>query len=551
MVLLSLAIGAMPAGTRAQPQMGPRLFDSDRLDVRPPTIGPTRAAPVPAAPGAADAAPDAPIGPFTRAEITGTTVLDAPTLQRVIAPYLNRVLTREETRTLSREVGALIQARGLAIFGVVIPPQTENDGVLRLRAVEGLVAEIVIQGDTEGADLHLIRSYAERLAAERPLSTATLERYVLLMNDIPGRRVTPALEPLDGRPGQMRLRLTVARINVRIGFGLDNVGAFDFGRLQGFTSLGLDSLLQEGDSTRIGIGWPFDFRRFIYLVGSHRLPIGTNGAALSLSASYLQSYASTRSASSGDAATASLQFTYPIIRTALQNLTFSAGLDVLDTSQLVIGLTAADEATRVGRLGLTYTLTDGTTRAFVAGAVLSQGFDVAGARQGLPMFYGSPDFTKGSFNLGYNHALFGGLMVLRLRGLAQAAFDRLPSSELFIYGGTQIGHAFVPGVLNGDYGFAGVLTLAVPFRFVPEGGRLNTILRQSEAFAYVDGARVFSFSPAPMPGWNRAASAGFGVNMRLATDVYLQLEAARGIVAPLGPDTDDGWRFLFTLRRQI
>ncbi|MBR0654060.1 ShlB/FhaC/HecB family hemolysin secretion/activation protein [Plastoroseomonas arctica] len=542
--LIAAAILLAAAPVRAQ--LGPRVFDTNRLDTRAPRLG-ERAPATPIAP--AVVAEDREAGPFTRVEISGGGSLDALRVQGVVRPYLGRRLGREELQRLATEVGGQYEEGGLAIFALLVPRQGD-DGVLRLQAVEGTVGDIVIQGDTEGADLSLIQAYAQRMAAERPLRRVTLERYLLLMNDIPGRRVIGRLDPMGGAAGAARLVLTVERINIVYGFGIDNLGNRSLGNVQGFVSLGLNALFGEGDSTRIGYGFPTDFRRFTFFTASHRAPIGTDGASVTVSANHLQTHETRRSSLEGEALTASVLFSYPVIRTADENLTVSAGLDVLETDQLLTGLIAAKEATRVLRAGATYSLSDGATRAGAVSLVVSQGLDIAGARQRLEFFYGDPSFTKATAVFAFNQALFDGTLVLRVRAAGQLTGERLPSSELFTVGGVQFGRAFSAGSIAGDTGYAGSLALALPLSFLPEAGSVVEVLRRSEIYGFVDYGRTLAHRPVPAPRGDRAASAGFGTNITVARNLFLTLEAARAIVEPRTVP-GEGWRFVVAFRREI
>ncbi|MES2711913.1 MAG: ShlB/FhaC/HecB family hemolysin secretion/activation protein [Pseudomonadota bacterium] len=543
---LILAGFALTGIAPANAQLGPRVFDTNRLDTRVPRLGEATTA-TPAVPTATAA--DAEAGPFTRVEISGGGSLDATRAQAALRPYLGRRLNRAELQRLATEVGAQYEERGLAIFAVLVPRQGD-DGVLRLQAVEGTVTDIVIQGDTEGADISLIQAYAQRIASERPLRRVTLERYLLLMNDIPGRRVAGRLDPAGQAPGAARLVLTMERINTVYGFGIDNLGNRSLGNVQGFVSLGLNALFGEGDSTRVGYGFPTDFQRFTFFTASHRQPIGTDGASVTISANHLRTHETRRSTLEGEALTASLLFAYPVIRTANENLTVTAGLDVLETDQLLTGQIAASEATRVLRAGVSYSLSDGATRAGAISLVVSQGLDVLGARQRLEFFYGDPSFTKASAILAFNQALFGGTLVLRARAAGQYTGERLPSSELFTYGGAQFGRAFSAGSLAGDIGYSGSLALAVPLSFVPEAGPVIEVLRRSEVYAFIDYGRVQSHTPVPAPRGDRAASAGFGTNITVARNLFLTLEAARAIVEPRSVP-GEGWRFVVSFRREI
>src|SRR3546814_16660528 len=67
----------------------------------------------------------------------------------------------------------------------------------------------------------LIRAYAGRMRAEKPLSRRALERYLSLIRDIPGAKVEVALER-GTKPGGVRLAITPTRKRFDASFGVDN-----------------------------------------------------------------------------------------------------------------------------------------------------------------------------------------------------------------------------------------------------------------------------------------------------------------------------------------
>lgn len=548
---------AAPLEARAQAGLGPRGFDTDRPDISPPRPQ-GRAATPPAERQVVPAElPDITIRDVA---VTGAPLVDRAVLARAVAPFAGRRLSREAIGELTNAIAAAHREAGLALFGVVVPQQDFSQGVVIVRVIEGEVAEIVIEGDTEGADLRLTRAYAEALRGERPLRRATLERALLLMADIPGRRVTGRFEQL-GEPGRVRLVLSMQRISLRYGLGLDNLGADFLGNVQITTGVALNALLREGDSTRFTVGFPVvDFDRFTYFAFRHQQPIGTDGMTVSVNATHLEQRRTGDSDIKGRTTTVGLQLAYPVIRTQTETLQVFGNFDIVDSRVSVPLGRIADEATRVIRLGAVYGLAnEAQTRGGSLAVILSQGIDGAGARQRLGFFYGDPGFTKVTAIANYTHALWGQRLVLRLRALAQYTGERLPSTEFFTYGGVMFGRGFDAATLFGDRGVSASATLALPFKTVMDvdglaAGRsefLGRAIRGAEAYVFVDGGRAENLAPAPAPRGDRAASAGFGLGFPVADETSLNLEVAVPFVRPHNREVDRGARFVAVFRRNF
>lgn len=554
---LSLAcIVLLPMQAQGQAGLGPRGFDTDRPDIAP--LRPTGRTAVPP-PERQVVVPNLPDIAIRDIAVVGDQLVDRAILGRAVAPFAGRRLTTAEITAISEAIGAAHREAGIALFGVVVPQQDFAQGVVIVQVVEGQIGEVVLEGDTEGADLSLTRAYAERLRAERPLRRATLERYLLLMADIPGRRVTSRFETAD-TAGRVKLIINVSRTSVRLGLGLDNLGANYLGNAQITTGATVNSVLREGDSTRLTVGFPIaDFNRFTYLALRHQQPIGTNGFTLAANGSFLEQRVTGSSNLQGQSTTFSLQAAYPLIRGVRETLQLFGSADYLE-SRLAVPLgRISDEATRVLRAGAVYGLAnEAQTRAGSVAVVLSQGLDTAGARQRIA-YYGDPGFTKMTALANFTQTLFQQRFALRLRASAQFTTERLPASETFTYGGTQFGRGFDAATLFGDRGISASATFAMPFRTVLDvdslaAGRaefLARAIRGSETYAFVDGARVENFAPAVRPRGDRAASVGIGIGLPAGEDTMLNLEIASPMVRPRNTAVDAGTRFVVVFRRNF
>src|SRR3546814_10955926 len=92
-------------------------------------------------------------------------------------------------------------------------------------------SDLVITGDVKGWGLDLVRRYAARLAAEKPLRRPTLERYLSLIRDIPGLETEVQLLNLQ-TAGAVRLVLTLKHDDLDFGLVVNNRGIANLGRTQ-------------------------------------------------------------------------------------------------------------------------------------------------------------------------------------------------------------------------------------------------------------------------------------------------------------------------------
>jgi hemolysin activation/secretion protein len=541
-LLLSAAFAGIGGAALAQPS--PILGDRGRLEnaVPPPT---PRSAPVPRV---AAEAPNAGGLRITPREVTvaGPDTIGAEATTEARAALIGQEIGQAEILRVAEAIRAAYATAGYALVTVTLDAFDPAAGIIRYGVKLGFVDEVRIEGDTDGANVERLRNYAARIVVDRPLRRSTLERYILLANDLAGRRIGSRFEPLPGRIDAVRLVLSMERAPPQIGLSLNNLGGGALDRVQAGVSLTGTSLLTEGDRARIAYGFPPDFRRYSYYTGSYSLPIGYDGLTLTGSIGHLVTRPTRTNALDGDATVASLQLAYPWIRSQEHNLSLAFSFDVFESDQALLGRLNSSEGTRVLRAAAiyTHTPTDGSSSS-VLRVVASQGLDVLGARQDIQFAYGDPNFTKFSFLAAHNRSFFDNALVLRTRVLGQFASDRLPASELFTYGGADLGRAFDPGTLAGEAAFGGSVQLAVPLQFMTT----LPLVTYSEIYAFMDGAQVWRRIANFRDVQDRAASAGAGLGLRIGELGNLNLELARQAQQPRFAPTSGGWRFVVSFTR--
>lgn len=544
--LLTVSLLALAAGCGdALAQTSPILGDRSRLETAVPPTAQRGAVPA-EAPRQPLAEPLA----ITAREITvaGPDPIGAAATAEARAALIGRSIGRTEILAIAEQVRAAYAASGYALVTVTLDALDAERGLIRYGVAVGFVDQVRIDGQTEGADLDRLRHFAARIVADRPLRRATLERYILLANDLAGRRVGSRFEPLPGRHDAVRLVLVVERVPPQIGISVNNLGGGALDRVQAGVSFTVNGLFTEGDRTRIAYGFPPDLRRYTYLTAAHTRPLGYDGLTLTASIGHLITRPTSNNALDGTATAASLQLAYPLVRAQEHNLSLAVSLDLFESDQALLGQLNSSEGTRVLRAAAIYThVPPEGTSSTVLRAVASQGLDLLGARQDIGFAYGDPDFTKFSFLAAHNRSFFENAIVLRTRLLGQVASDRLPASELFTYGGAELGRAFDPGTLAGEAAIGGSVHLAVPIAFL---ARLPAV-SYGEVYGFADGAEVWRRVAGFRDLRDRAASAGFGVGLRIAEQGQLNLELARQVIQPRYTRTSGGWRFVVSFTRDF
>jgi len=315
----------------------------------------------------------------------------------------------------------------------------------------------------------------------------------------------------------------------RISFGVDNRTQSGLGSGQLRATAQANSLLRDGDRTDLVLLGATDLERYQYVGLSHQTPLGSDGLTLGLSGSWLRTRLKNFPVT-GEAKSAGVSLSYPVMRGYKRNLTVSAGIDGLDSDAALLGAVLSSDHIRAARAAVGYSRINDKD-VLTVGLTVSRGLDILNAR-GTPGFTDAV-FTKVTARAGYDRML-GKRFVGRLRMTGQYSADRLSGNERLAIGGPDYGRAFDTALLSGDRGIAGSLELAVRPELTPR-------LKGTEIYGFIDGAKVRVNSRADFPASDYGlASAGGGVRLAYASKASLGLEAARVIDAPF-PGTGD-WR---------
>lgn len=453
--------------------------------------------------------------------------VDAPAgVAAAARAFLGKPASTATLNALAKAISDAYAKSGIALYTVAIPQQDLSTGQVKVLLAEGFVENIVYP---QGAS-PLIRAYAERLRAEQPLTKRALERYLSLMRDIAGAKLDATL--LRGRKaGGVTLSITPTREYSDFAFGVDNRRQSGLGTGQLRATAQLYSALRDGDRTDLTLLSALDLKRYRYAALSHQTPIGSDGLTLGLSASYLDTRLKALPIT-GEAWTAGVSLSYPVIRSYRRNLTVSAGFDGLNSDAALLGSVLSSDHIRVLRAVAGYSMI-GDKSVFSSAVGISQGINVLDAR-GTPGFTDT-SFTKVTLRAGYDRML-GKHFIGRVRAAGQYSKDRLSGNERLAIGGPEFGRAFDTAAVSGDRGLAGSLELA--WRPL-----VNKAIKDSEIYAFIDGAKVrilqrSIFAPADYS----LASAGGGVRLVYNPHASLSLEGAR-VIDPVYPGAGEGWRF--------
>ena len=413
--------------------------------------------------------------------------------------------------------------------------------------VEGFVDKIYIENDRPNSDRrHLIERFAQKINAMRPLNTKTLERYMLLISDLPGVTARAIIRPSPSTFGAADLVVKVTNKVWEGSFTSDNRGNKFIGPYQEQLTLTENSLagLEERTTVRGINSIPTSQLHFFDV--QHEEQLDAEGTKLIL----LYSNAYTHPGDSlkpldleGTSDDYAVTLSHPFIRSRAQNFTGRLTFDARDTENDALGDRISNDRVRALRLGGTYDTGDKWGGVDLADLSVSQGLPWLDATDGPTT--SSPnairDFTKENLNLSRIQTLPYGFSLLTA-GEGQYSPHPLYTSEQLALGGVGFGQAYDSGELSGDSGIAGRVELRYGR---PVGWKY---FDSYQLYGYYDIGTVWLDDASPgVDDQLSLASAGVGVRTNLTPNLYGYLEVGFPLTRDVASEDNKDPRLFFSV----
>jgi len=443
------------------------------LPAAPPAVLPGTGLTRPAVPAPSPAA-DVPVRSVT---VVGATAFPPAQIRALTAGLVGPAVPVARIEEARAALVSLYRGAGYVLS--TVSANVGAAGELRFNVIEGRITAVKLDGDIGPAGVQVLR-FLNHLTEVQPLDNATLERWLLLAQDVPGVTLNAVLQPSLADPGALTLVAQVTRQKLNGLLTVDNRAFRQTGPVEGLLILDANSFTQLGERTEVSL-YHTDGGTQNFGQASTEFYIGGSGLKLRLYGGHGEAQPSDFLRVIGYRGLTTVfgaAVTYPVIRARDQTLNVVGSLDAIETETRTDSgpsgrsARASQDRLRVGRLGLEYAMQDtlaGDSRPAVnfIGLRGSQGLPfLGGTDNGNPLpgrLHEQVDFTKATAELSRTQTLFSpwrdASVALRARVLGQAATSVLPPSEKFFLGGSEINRGFYSGQVTGDNALAFLLEL--------------------------------------------------------------------------------------------
>lgn len=500
-------------------------------------------------------------------KLEGAAAIPPSQLEVIWRDKLGKTVSVATLYDIANSITNAYVSAGYALSFAFVPEQEIDDGRVTLRVVEGFVDEVIVGGNEDmyrnaWPDGSRARESAARMAQQitlsRPLRTADLERYLLLMNERPGIRAQATFTASKTTEGASTLLMVINYKPMDLSLSTDNRMSPSLGHWSLGASATLNGAVTGADQLRVGwrcgifcdvynstsIGWQT-------YVGNEGAMVGISGA---MSSETPESGILVPLDFNGEDKQISLSASYPVARTRQSSIDVGGAFTWSNSeTNIFTGTLTRDRVRTLNAYG-SWSFADRTSAFNLLRFDVTQGLPIMGATRDDDVLKsragGEADFTTAKISVLRNqplaslwHQLNGFSLFLSAQAQSALTAPLLSVSQCF-YGGGDIGRGYDSGAISGDSCVMGIAEL-----------RRDFVIRDTFAQAYVfgDAGQVWRRGALPAGETPQSGAQSYGLGMRMQTMSNMQADLqlsmpVREVFSSNGKDTP---RLFFSLSMQF
>lgn len=468
-----------------------------------------------------------------------STTYSAEDIAPLYAEFVGQPVSFADLNTISRRITRKYRQDGYIFSSAILSPQKIKDGIVYMNVIEGRITKVDIVGDFKDNN-DLIKKMAQKIENKGVTNTKELERYLLLIDDLPGISARSVLKP-SKVPGGGELSIIIEQTDYEGSLSIDNRGSRSLGRYRGEGVIAGNSLFGIHDRTTLRGIITSDTDELHFLELYHEEQLGTEGLRLTARGALTDTNPGGTIENlniEGESRLGELDLLFPLVRNRQYNINLTGGFTYLNSKTDLSDIQISEDRLRYLRAGTEFDFTDSLYGVNLLNFEFSQGLDILNA---------TDDGVGRSRSIGeHKFSRITGIAT-RLQGLSdkwsallsasgQYSWDSLLSSEQFFVGGEAYGRAYDSGEISGDHGATGVIELRY-------GGptKDSEFINSYQFYGFYDIGKVWNRES--VVGENKSeslASAGLGVRFNVAHDISGYLEVNAPLTHDVGSEGSDG-----------
>lgn len=471
---------------------------------------------------------------LTAIHFNHTAVLDGLGLLPFYERYLGMLVSFDDLRAVCHAIERYYHTHGYTNANCVIPRQVIRHGVVRFNLIEGVVKHVCLSGDSVSSD-SVIYHYLQKI----PLGTAPDEENLLtvsrLINELPGIEADISIEMIEAS-SDVEIIFDIQHDPFSFEAYINNRGT----ELAGKTQLGItaynNSMLNMDEQIIIDLLTTSESEELRFFSAETLWPVGYDGSMLVLDSSFARSKPGglLRIANIvADSANFNAGWQYLLGHNYNRYMTLTPGLNYSTSTVDSNVVKLSDDEIYSLRLEADLRYFDQATFTQLI-LRLTHGLNSLNSSEVTPnnstlqpTDLGNFDYIN--FELFHNRALSNRwLLQFELDG--QYTLDRLPVTEVIIFGGSSMGVAYDPAEFIGDHGLAAKVKLNYTLQ--------HSNGQQSRFYAINDTVRVWGYR-----NGFRESGASFALGYRYERPyLHADVQYAKPLTRPVALENSDSAR---------
>ncbi|SEA82990.1 Hemolysin activation/secretion protein [Desulfuromusa kysingii] len=463
-------------------------------------------------------------------------ILSDAEIEQITSSYKGSVRSINDLFEMVDKLNALYRDKGFVTAKALLPPQKVENGVVKIRLVEGRVGNVLVEGNQHTRDSFVLNRFT--LNQGELVRLDTLEQELIFFNAVNDIRIRATLRPGEAT-GETDLILNAEEPrNYEVSILSDNAGTETVGeerigmKLASYSLLGFrDALivsgyLSEGSKT---------------LSAGYSVPINTLGSKLSigygLNRVEIQSGPFSDLDIGGDSYSYNINIDHPLIANQMSSMNLFAGYQYNNSNTDFSGVRIAQTKVDTFPFGFDYKRIDSRGLWYVRNTVTyGEERDVNDDNH---FFLYKLDLVR---SFVHNREVFS---LIRANGQL-SSHHPLVSTQQFQVGGLSSVRGYAEGYLVGDEGYFVSAETKFPLPFTEGSWR-----EKVKGAVFIDHGAAFPYKGNNLSSNHEDFIIGTGIGLSINWSQYLTGRIDLGFPLAKHGDDIDSFRIHFTLQSMV